>query len=176
MKTKYFFITTALVEVGTGMALAIWPSMPVSLLLDSTLTTTVEITIGRVAGAALFSLGAACWLARDDEHSRAAIGLIVAMLLYNTGAVAILGYAGRTSERLGVALWPGVLLHAALAAWCIACIRTNRRGDCVRNPAQGDGGAVGGRLEASGVGGAMSAPVEDVALGDPLRSGNGGRS
>jgi hypothetical protein len=101
--------------------------------------------------------------------------LIVAMLSYNTGAVAILGYAGLVSERLGVALWPGVLLHAALAAWCIACLRTSRRGDCVRNRAQGDG-VVGGRLEAIGVGGAMSAPVEDVAPGDPLRSGNGGRS
>ena len=127
MRPKYLFIVTAMVEVGTGLALAIAPSVLVALLLASPLSTTVEMTVGRVAGAALFSLGAACWLARDDERSRAATGLIVSMLLYNTAAVALLGYAGMVSGVAGVGLWPGVLLHVALAAWCIACLRTSWR-------------------------------------------------
>jgi hypothetical protein len=126
MSAKHLFIVTAVVEVGTGLALAIAPSVPVALLLTSPLSTTVGVTVGRVAGAALISLGAACWLARDDERSRAARGLIVSMLLYNTAAVALLGYAGIVSGLAGVALWPGVLLHVALAAWCIACLRTSR--------------------------------------------------
>jgi hypothetical protein len=81
------------------------------------------MTVGRVAGAALFSLGVACWLARDDERNRAATGLIISMLLYNTAAVALLGYAGMVPGLAGVGLRPGVLLHSALAAWCIACLR-----------------------------------------------------
>ena len=127
MKAKHLFIVTAMVEVGTGLALAIAPSVLVTLLLASPLSTTVGMTVGRVAGAALFSLGAACWLARDDERSRAATGLIVSMLLYNTAADALLGYAGMVSGLAGVGLWPGVLLHVALAAWCIACLRTSWR-------------------------------------------------
>jgi putative Ca2+/H+ antiporter (TMEM165/GDT1 family) len=127
MRAKHLFIVTAMVEVGTGLALAIAPSVLIALLLGSPLSTTVEMTVGRVAGAALFSLGAACWLARDDEQSRAATGLIVSMLLYNTAAVALLGYAGMVSRLAGVALWPGILLHVALATWCIECLRTSRR-------------------------------------------------
>ena len=57
MRTKYLFIVTAVVEVGTGLALAIAPSVPVALLLGSPLSTTVGMTVGRVAGAALLSLG-----------------------------------------------------------------------------------------------------------------------
>jgi hypothetical protein len=127
MMTRYLFIVTAVVEAGTGLALAIGPSGPVLLLLGSTPMASEAMTIGRVAGAALFSLGTACWLTRNDHHSRAATGLIVAMLIYNIEAIAILSYTGIVSERVGLALWPGVLLHTALAGWCIACLRASRR-------------------------------------------------
>jgi len=39
---------------------------------------------------ALLALGVACWLAREDAASRAAKGLVAAMLLYNIGVVAVL--------------------------------------------------------------------------------------
>jgi putative effector of murein hydrolase LrgA (UPF0299 family) len=126
MRSKYLFVVTAVVEAGTGMALVLQPSVPVALLLGSPLSMTAEVTLGRIAGAALLSLGLACWLARNDEHSRAATGLIVSMLLYNTAAVAVLAYTGVVSQRVGVALWPGVLLHTVLAAWCVARLRTRR--------------------------------------------------
>ncbi len=119
-------IVTAIVEAGTGLALVVWPSAPVALLLGSSLDAPTALTVGRVAGAALLALGIACWSARHDEQSRAATGLIAAMLLYNTAAVAILAYAGIGSGLAGVALWPAVLLHAALAVWCIACLRSKR--------------------------------------------------
>jgi hypothetical protein len=127
MRAKYLFVVTAIVELGAGMALAIAPSMVVALLLASPLSTTVGMTVGRIAGAALSALGGACWLAKDDERSRAATGLIVSMLLYNTAAVALVGYAGMVSGLAGVGLWPGVLLHAVLAGWCIGCLRVSRR-------------------------------------------------
>jgi len=84
------------------------------------------LVIGRVAGAALLSLGVACWLARNDETRRAAIGMVTAMLLYNVAAVAVLAYAGIGAGLSGIGLWPAVLLHAALAVWCLACLRTKR--------------------------------------------------
>jgi len=123
---KTLLIVTAVIEVATGLALLLTPSLPVSLLFGSSLDTSTALTVGRVAGAALLALGVACWLARHDGQSRAATGLVAAMVLYNTAAVAILASAGVGSGLVGVGLWPAVVLHAALAVWCIACLRSKR--------------------------------------------------
>jgi hypothetical protein len=123
VKTKRLFVVTAVCEIGIGLALLLFPQFPVSMLLGTPLGTTGAQTVARMAGAALLSLGLACWLARDDEHSRVAAGLIAAMLTYNTAAFAVLAYAGIGLRLFGIGLWPAALLHAALAVWCLACIR-----------------------------------------------------
>ena len=114
---------TALIEAATGFGLIVIPSVVVRLLLGSPLDTPAVVTLGRVAGAALLALGVACWLARDDTQSRTARGLVVAMLMYNLVATAVLAFAGIGLGLHGVALWPAVVLHAAMGAWCVACLR-----------------------------------------------------
>lgn len=123
---KTLLVVTAVIEVGTGAALLAWPSGIASILLGSSLGTATVMTVGRVAGAALLSLGVACWLARRDPRSIAATGLVAAMLLYNATVAALLAYAGTSLGLFGVALWPAVVLHAGLAVWCIACLRRHR--------------------------------------------------
>ena len=49
-------------------------------------------------------------------------GLVSAMLLDNAAPVAVLLYAGLSLKLPGIGLWPAVLLHLALAVWCIGCI------------------------------------------------------
>jgi hypothetical protein len=109
---------TAIIEAATGLALLVVPSVVVKLLLGAEISG-AAIPLGRVAGVGLLALGVACWLARQDAQSFAARGLIAAMFLYNLGATVVLGAAGIWSQPVGIALWPAVILHAAMGVWCI---------------------------------------------------------
>jgi hypothetical protein len=114
---------TAIIEAATGLGLLAVPSVVVRLLLGSPLDTSAAVTLGRLAGGALFALGVACWLARGDTQSRAARGIVAAMLLYNVAFAALLAFAGVGLGLHGVILWPAVALHAAMAIWCAGCLR-----------------------------------------------------
>src|SRR5260370_34589292 len=113
---KRFLTLTAILEAATGLALIAVPAIVVRLLLGAEISG-ASIPLGRVAGAALLALGVACWLARDDRQSRAARGLVVAMLIDNTPATAVLAFAGIGLGLHGVALWPAAVLHAASGGW-----------------------------------------------------------
>jgi hypothetical protein len=122
---KELLTVSAVVELGAGAALLCCPSATVALLLGSGLETFAAATLGRVAGAALLALGAACLFARDVE-CRAATGLVRAMVLYNLPVAVILAVAGISSGRVGIALWPAVVLHAAMTVWCFKCLLRER--------------------------------------------------
>src|SRR5438477_4800550 len=119
---KRFLILTAIIEAATGLGLIALPAIVVRLLLGAEISG-ASVPLGRVAGAALLALGIACWLARDDTQSHTARGLVVAMLMYNIPATAILAFAGIGFGLHGVALWPAVVLHAAMGVWCVGCLR-----------------------------------------------------
>ena len=114
---------TAVIELGAGLALLCCPSATVTLLLGAPLEASAASAVARIGGLALVSLAVACWIAREDSDSRAARGLVSAMVLYNLGVVVILGAAGIWSRPVGIGLWPAVALHVAMTAWCFACLR-----------------------------------------------------
>lgn len=122
---RTLLIVTAVLEAATGLALAAAPSPLVSLLIGSPLTTPSASVIARLAGVALLTLGSVCWLARNDQPSRAKAGPVAAMLFYNLAAVTLLTYARVGFGLSGIGLWPAVAAHAMLALWCIACLRTS---------------------------------------------------
>ena len=122
MQLRSLFIVTAILEAGTGLALTLSPSTPTTVLVGAPLDTYGGLIIARIAGAALFSLGLACWFARDDGPSLAAIGLVSAMLVYNIAVVGVLVYAGMGLRLSGSGLWPAAVLHTVLAIWCIVCL------------------------------------------------------
>jgi hypothetical protein len=109
---------TAFIEVVTGLALLVVPVFVVRLLLGAEISG-AAIPLGRVAGVALLALGIACWLAGGDTKSRAARGLVMAMLMYNIGVAVIFTAAGIQSQMIGIALWPAVILHVAMGVWCV---------------------------------------------------------
>ena len=123
MTVRNLLIVTAVIEAGAGVGMVIVPSALTTLLVGSSLDSPGALIVARVAGAALLALGVACWLARHDGQSRAARGLVSAMLVYNLGTASVLAYAGIGLRLSGVGIWPAVVLHAAMAVWCIACLR-----------------------------------------------------
>jgi hypothetical protein len=48
--------------------------------------------------------------------------LLIGVLTYDVGAAVILAYTGLFVNLVGIALWPAVVLHAALAVWCVVCL------------------------------------------------------
>ena len=120
---KKLLIVTAVIELGAGLTLLGFPSVAVAFLLNPPLDQRVGVVLGRVAGAALFALSIANWLAHYDEQSCAARGVVTAMVLYNLGAAVILAVAGIQLRPVGFALWPAVALHASMTIWCVARLR-----------------------------------------------------
>jgi hypothetical protein len=116
-------IISAIIELGAGLALLSYPSVAVSFLVGAPLEGPAALTMARVCGAALLTLSVACWLARGDTQSRAARGLIAAMLLYDVAVAGLLTFAALGMELRGVALWPAVVLHGLMSVWCVACLR-----------------------------------------------------
>jgi hypothetical protein len=115
MHRAYFLVATALLETVTGVLLLALPGLPLSLLLGSDSAPPDLLVCARVAGAALVSLGVACWLERDD---------VLAAL--------VLAYAGWFVGLAGMALWPAVAIHTLLAVWGARCLSS----DSPRPPAQ----------------------------------------
>jgi Kef-type K+ transport system membrane component KefB len=120
---KTLQIASAMIELGAGLALLSYPSLAVAFLVGAPLEGPAAFMAGRVCGAALLALAVACWLARGDTQSRAANGLVAAMLLYDVAVAAILAFAALGNGLYGVALWPAVILHTVMSVWCVACLR-----------------------------------------------------
>jgi hypothetical protein len=127
MHRLYLLIVTAFVEVGTGLLLLLLPSVPLALLLGLDDPAAETLFMGRVGGAALLAIGVASWLARRDQGGPAQQGLFIGVLIYDAGAASLLAYAGVVLRRAGIALWPAVVLHTSLAAWCVVCVRREPR-------------------------------------------------
>ena len=119
---KRIFTLMALFELGAGLALLCWPAAAVKLLLGASLEGWAALVVARVGGTALLTLGVACWMAHYDAESRGARRFLSAMVIYNLGAVVILGAAGLGSQPVGMALWAAVLLHLAMTVWSIATL------------------------------------------------------
>jgi hypothetical protein len=122
MRMKTLLVITAAIEVVTGVALLAIPGLLAPILLGAALDTPAGLAVARLAGAALLSLGVACWLGSRDTQSRAATGIVAAMLVYNLAAVVLLLSLRYVVGMPGMGLLPASALHVALAIWCVICL------------------------------------------------------
>lgn len=122
---KLLLLVTALVEVGTGIALLVAPSWVTKLLLGEGLSSPQSLVLGQITGAALTSIGVACWLASRRQPSGQR-GMVGSLLIYNLAVPALLIHAAVAYGIRGIALWPAGILHTILAIWCVLCLRSPR--------------------------------------------------
>ena len=114
---------SAIAELATGIVLLAAPALLSQILLGSTLDTAAGLAVARVSGVALVSLGLACWFGSRDTHSRACVGIVTAMLVYNLGVFMLLVSLRYGAGMTGIGLLPVSALHVALAVWCIFCLK-----------------------------------------------------
>ena len=122
--TTPFFVASAVMEASAGLALLLAPALVITLLLTSPVTD-AAVAIGRWAGTALLSLGAACWWARADASSAASRALVVGMSVYNAAVIVVVltGSFGSPARPILLVL---TLVHGAMAAWCVSLLRSRR--------------------------------------------------
>jgi len=110
------------VEVLAGLTFLIFPSTLFFILLGVPLDASGAYAF-RMFGGAIFAIGVACWLAREDSASTAARGLIAATAFYDFVFVAILLAARFVGGLSALALWPTVVFHLGLAFSSLFCLR-----------------------------------------------------
>lgn len=126
MKLSSLLTVTAVLEASTGVFLLASPILLASLLLG-VLEGSVPLVLARVAGGALLALGIACWYAAREPVGPATRGVVAAMLVYNLATAMAFAYGGLVYGLSGVLLWPVVVLHLAMAVWCVACLSRTPR-------------------------------------------------
>ena len=130
---KLLLMVTSVVEAAAGLASLVMPSVAVSILLGVPLETPAGLVAGRIAGTALVALAVACWKSKDGERGGASTGVVEAMLFYDFAAAVVLAYAGIRLELRSGLLWPTIVLHLGLGAWCLLSLWfTSRKSSRVR--------------------------------------------
>jgi hypothetical protein len=114
-------MATAALEVSAGVALMSAPTAAARLLLGASIDAP-GLVVARVAGAALFTIGALCWVVGTERRGLLARGVFSALLFYNVAVLVAFAHANLALQLTGIGLWPVVTLHAALGVWCIACL------------------------------------------------------
>ena len=126
MRLTPILYVTALVEGPTGLLLLVWPALVFALLFGWHGPASETLVMGRIAGAGVLSIGIASWGARGDARTPAQVGVLAGGLASNALGAAVLVFAGVVLSMAGLVLWPAVVYHAALAAWCVACLPRGR--------------------------------------------------
>jgi hypothetical protein len=78
------------------------------------------MTIARIAGAALTTLGFACWHYRNSDHARP---LVLAMTFYNVAVPAVLAYGRLAMDMKAPELVPPIFFHLAIGIWCLVALK-----------------------------------------------------
>jgi len=106
----------SIIEVLAGIPLIIAPLWLSSKLVGLTTMDAATMTIARITGVALTTLGAFCWLFRRSDQART---VAKAMLFYNAFVVLLLLYSKFELGVMGNGLVPALIVHFAISVWIL---------------------------------------------------------
>ncbi len=112
MKTRLLFKASAIVEVGTGLALLVAPTLVVGLLVGDGVSP-IGVAVARVLGIGLLSLGVAGW---ESPGQDTRLAPRAGLCLYNVGAAIMFVILGTYGGMNGMLLWPAAVLHTVIGA------------------------------------------------------------
>jgi hypothetical protein len=119
---KELLVVAGAIECFAGLAFLLVPKIVISLLLGIE-PGSVAMLVGRVAGAALLSLGISCWGASRDAGGAARTATLRAITLYNAVVACLLIAFALTGQARGVIVWIAALVHVVVAAALVASLR-----------------------------------------------------
>jgi hypothetical protein len=122
MKLTPFLLITAIVEIAAGLALLIAPAVAIALVFGVDLSEPAALFLARWLGVALFAIGLAGALARDEPSGAAGRGVAVAAVVYDVGVALLFVVMAVGSRLAGPVLWPAVGLHTILTVWGLLCL------------------------------------------------------
>lgn len=114
---KQLLTVSAIFEFVVGIGLMVMPAAVTPLLLGYTIQEPAVIIICGVTGAALMTIALACWLLRNGGTQ--AKLMVWVMLCYNLLAGLVLVYGALGLKLSGMGMWPAIIAHIGLAAWCV---------------------------------------------------------
>lgn len=120
--------TAALFEGLAGLVLVVAPGLAIAVLVGAE-ADRIGLMVGRITGAALLSLGVACWGARTDRGGAARTGTLRAIALYNLAAGLFLVVFAGTGQARGPVAWIAGGLHLGLGFAVAGSMLTPSDGD-----------------------------------------------
>jgi hypothetical protein len=123
-RQRQLLAIAAVVESLVGLAFLLAPGVVVAILLGAE-PDRVGLMVGQVTGAALLSLGLACWGARTDAGGAVRTGTLRGITLYNAGVGLLLVLFVATGQAR-LAAWIAGILHLGLAVAFAASLRYSR--------------------------------------------------
>jgi hypothetical protein len=111
MVQRYVVMASAWLEIVVGVIFITAPGVP-CVLLFAAKPEGIGMPLARWVGVGLLALGIACLPSKAAEsHRTAVLGLFV----FNAGVAILLAWVGVVTAVHGFLLWPGAILHAAIA-------------------------------------------------------------
>ena len=122
MNKTLLFNVSAIIEVLIGFALLVAPLLVIQLLFGQEISAT-GVSVARILGVALVSIGVAGW--EPKEHD-VRLAPRAGLCIYNVGAAIVLAIFGLQSISSGILLWPTVFLHGLIGAMMLRVLISNK--------------------------------------------------
>ena len=121
MNTRFLFNASASIEILTGAAILVVPSLVIGLLLGDGLSST-GVAVARMLAVGLLSVGVAGWQSPGEDTR---LAQRAGLCIYNVGAAVVLTIFGSLGEPSGILLWPAVVLHGLIGAMMLRTLTSS---------------------------------------------------